>query len=113
MATTREQLAQLQEQVRHLQAESAEVRRVLRQRGLLPENGTRGTPRSKRGVSERERGIEILRRAGMIRELTPEEKKLAAQWDALPAIRKQQVIQTFKTTRFAPLLSESIIADRE
>jgi hypothetical protein len=53
MATTREQLAQLQRQVHHLQAENAEVRRI----------------------SERERGIEVLRRAGVIRGLTPEEKK--------------------------------------
>jgi hypothetical protein len=113
MATTREQLAQLQKQVRHLQAESAEVRRVLRQRGLLPENGTRGTPRSKRGVSERKRGIEILRRAGALAELTPEEKQLAAEWRALPEARKRQVIEKLQMTKFNPPFSETVIQDRE
>lgn len=113
MATTREQLTQLQRQVRHLQAESAEMRRVLSERGWLPKNVKRGIPKNVRGVSEQARGIEILRRAGALAELTREEKKMAAQWDALPETRKRKVIETLRTTKFNPPLSETVIQDRE
>ena len=85
----------------------------MRERGLLLENSARGSLRNKRGVSERERGIEILRRAGALAELTPEEKQLAAAWRALPETRKRQVIETLKTTKFNPPLSETVIQDRE
>ena len=65
-----------------------------------------------RALSERERVLEKLRRAGVIRELTAEERARAAAWDALPEERKQHIIEKLKTTRFDPPLSESIIQDR-
>jgi hypothetical protein len=108
MATTREQLVQLQKQVRRLKIESAEMRRVLRERGLLPGNGRRNARGGKRALSENERGIEILRRAGAIREMTPEEKKIAAEWDALPEEEKREVTETLRRVRLDPPLSQLI-----
>ena len=111
MATTVEQLRELQKQVRRLQIESAETRRVLRERGMLPA-GKRAVTRT-RTLSERERVREILRDAGMLAELTPEEKAMAARWRALPEERKRHVIAKLRTTRLTPPLSESIVQDRE
>ncbi len=86
-------------------------------------NGKRGTPKrtrrphaivaAKTPVSERDRITQILRDAGMLAELTPEEKATAAEWRALPEERKRHVIEKLRTTRFDPPLSESIIQDRE
>ena len=63
-------------------------------------------------LSERERVREILRQAGMLAELTPEDKALADKWRALPEERKQQVIRKLDSIRFNPSLSETIIRDR-
>lgn len=112
MATTREQIEQLQKQVRQLKIESAEMRRVLREHGLLPGNGKHTSHKGKPAISERERVLEILRRGGALAELTPQEKTMAAEWDALVEKRKQHVIQKLRTTRFDPPLSQTIIQDR-
>lgn len=63
-------------------------------------------------LSERERVRGILRQAGMLAELTPEDKALAAKWRALPEERKQQVIRKLDSIRFNPSQSETIIRDR-
>ena len=112
MATTREELEQLRKEVRKLKTENAEIRRILRENGLRPKNGKRTGPKDLRGLSERDHVLEKLRRAGVIRELTAEEKQHAADWDALPEERKQAVIEKLWTTRFDPPWSESIIEDR-
>jgi hypothetical protein len=112
MATTREEIAKLQKHVKQLKKENAVLWRVLREHGIAPKDGKRAAAKEKRALSDNERAVEILRRAGMIRELTPEEKAMAARWDALPEKRKQHVIQKLKTTKFHPPLSETIIQDR-
>jgi hypothetical protein len=66
----------------------------------------------KNELSERERVRKILRQAGMLAELTPEDKALAAKWRALPEERKQHVIRKLDSIRFTPTLSETIIRDR-
>ena len=86
-------------------------------------NGKRGTPKrtrrpratvaAKAPVSERDRVTQILRDAGMLAELTPEEKLTAAEWRALPEERKQHVIEKLRAIHFNPPLSESILQDRE
>ena len=85
-------------------------------------DGKRGTPKrtrrpramvaAKTPVSERDRITQILRDAGMLVELTPEDKALADKWRALPEERKQQVIRKLDSIRFNPSLSETIIRDR-
>lgn len=112
MATTREELAKLQKQVRRLQNENAKLWRVLREHDIVPKDGKSAARKPRRELSDNERAVEILRRAGALAELTPEEKKRAARWRALSEERKQEVIRTLKTTRFDPPLSEVIIQDR-
>ena len=108
MATTREELEQLRKEVRKLKTENAEIRRILRENGLRPKNGKRTGPKDLRGLSERERGIEILRRAGAIREMTPEEEKLAAEWRALPEEEKREAEEALRNVKIDPPLSQLI-----
>ncbi len=112
MATTREQIERLQKEVRRLKIQVAETQRILREHGIAPKNGKRAARKIKRGLSENQRAVEILRRAGALTELTPGEMRRAARWDALPRARKEYVINKLKSVRFNPPLSETIIRDR-
>ena len=42
-------------------------------------------------LSERARARAILKSSGVIREMTPSEKRIATRWDALPAAQKAEV----------------------
>ena len=84
--------------------------RVERKRKTRARNSETTAARGK--LSERERAIEVLRNAGMLAELTPEDKALAAEWRVLPEERKQEVIRKLDSIRFDPPLSETIIRDR-
>ncbi|MBI4788758.1 MAG: hypothetical protein HY782_17135 [Chloroflexi bacterium] len=63
-------------------------------------------------LSERERTIEILQSAGMLAELTPEDKALAAEWRALPEERKREVTEKLESLRLDPPLSQIIQEQR-
>jgi hypothetical protein len=60
------------------------------------------------GLSEREHVERILRDAGLLAELTPEEKARAAEWRALPEARKREVILELDSLRLDPPLSQLI-----
>ena len=66
----------------------------------------------KKGLSERERLLAELKAGGLIRDLTPEEQALAAEWDALPDDEKQAIIQELDDLKPGPMLSDIIIRDR-
>jgi hypothetical protein len=110
MATTLEQLKELQRKVQRLETQNAETRRVLRERGILPAD-KRAAAR-KGTLSERERVREILRSAGMLAELTPEEKARAARWRALPEEEKKRIQDEFFNLKLAKPLSDIIIENR-
>ncbi|MBI3912886.1 MAG: hypothetical protein HY327_01625 [Chloroflexi bacterium] len=110
MATTREHLAKMQKENRRLKTENAKLRRELRGQKPARKNGGRAAP--SRPISERGRVREILRKAGILAELTPSEKLRAARWRALPEEKKQEVMRTLESTHFDPPLSETIIQDR-
>jgi hypothetical protein len=106
MATTLEQLKELQKQVRRLKVQNAETRRILRERGILPADKRVAARKGK--LSERERVREILRNAGVTRAMTAEEEKLAAEWRALPEEEKREVDETLRRVRLDPPLSQLI-----
>jgi tellurite resistance protein len=108
MATTREQLQQLQKEVRRLKIANAEMQRVLRESGLLAADKKRVARKDLRGMSERERAREILRRAGVTREMTVEEERIAVQWDALSENEKREAEETVRRVRIDPPLSQLI-----
>jgi hypothetical protein len=68
--------------------------------------------RSTRALSEKELAAEILRRAGLLAELSPEEKAMAAEWRALPEEEKQRVREELWNLKLEKPLSQIIIENR-
>jgi hypothetical protein len=64
------------------------------------------------GLSEREWLLAELKAQGLIRDPTPRERALAAEWDALPEEEKQAHIEFMRSLNLKPLLSEIIIQNR-
>ncbi len=108
---------------------ATEIKRLQREIKLLKhriaqlERGGNGKPR-KRGITrksslqprrarnENELVDEILRRAGLLAELTPEEKAMAAEWRALPEEEKERVQNQLWNLKLDPPLSQIIIENR-
>ena len=63
-------------------------------------------------VNENERADEILRRAGLLAELTPKEKALAAEWRALSDEEKRQTQEELWNLKPTQSLSQIIIENR-
>jgi hypothetical protein len=53
-----------------------------------------------------------LKAEGLIRDLTPEERKLASEWDALPEEEKEAVRATLDNLPPGPMVSDIIIENR-
>ena len=53
-----------------------------------------------------------MRAQGLIRDPTPQERRLAAEWDALPEEEKQAHIDFMDSLDLDPLLSEIILENR-
>jgi hypothetical protein len=62
---------------------------------------------------EREWLLGELKAQGLIRDPTPRERALAAEWDALPEEEKRAHIEFMRSLDLEPLLSEIIIQDRQ
>lgn len=69
-------------------------------------------PAEMEDLSERERALAILKAEGLIRDLTPEEQALAAEWRALPEEEKQAHIRLMRSLVLDPPLSQIIIENR-
>jgi hypothetical protein len=65
------------------------------------------------GLSEREWLLAELKAQGLIRDPTPRERALAAEWDALPEEEKRAHIEFMRSLNLEPLLSEIIIQNRQ
>ena len=63
-------------------------------------------------LSEREQLLVELKAEGLIRDLTPEEQALAAEWDALPEDEKEAHIRLMNSLVLDPPLSQIIIESR-
>jgi len=63
-------------------------------------------------LSERTRLLAALRACGLIRDLTPNEQALAAEWDALPEDEKQASIRELRNLKPGPMLSDIVIESR-
>ncbi len=62
--------------------------------------------------SDPEQVVARLKAEGLIRDPTPEELVLAAEWDALPEEEKQNHIRLMHSLALDPLLSQIIIDSR-
>jgi hypothetical protein len=63
-------------------------------------------------LSERERVLAELKAEGLIRDLTPQERAAAAQWEALPEEEKEAHIRFMNSLTLDPPLSQIIIENR-
>lgn len=111
MAMPMTELERLQQKVAVLEKRLTKLEKKNGKSKGVKRNGRARTTKSP--LNERERAREILRRAGMLAELTPEEKARAAEWRALPKIEKQRTFQKLYSLRLDPPLSETILQDRE
>ncbi len=111
MAIRPSEIKQMKSDIEKLKKQVAQLRR----RGNGKRRAIKRTSKSNaslRTANENELADEILRRAGLLAELTPEEKAMAAEWRALPEERKRKVIHELETANFNPSLSETIIQNR-
>jgi len=106
MATKATELERMWREIESLKKKMAQLER--------PKNGKRRAPARTRQtvMSERERARAILREAGLLAELTPQEKELAAEWRALPEDEKQRVNQELWNLKLEKPLSQIIIENR-
>lgn len=111
MAMTMTELKRLEQKVAVLEKRVAK----LEGKNGTTKTGKRALPKRVRAQSanERERAREILRRAGVTREPTAEEKRLAAEWNVLSEARKSYIIGKTHTLQLNPPLSETILQERE
>lgn len=65
-----------------------------------------------KGLSERTRLLAKLKAGGLIRDLTPNEQALAAEWNALPEDEKQAIIRELHNLKPGSMLSEIVIESR-
>ena len=102
MATVEAELRELKARVGRLEQVVQELRR----------DSSPAAPTEMEELSERERALAILKAEGLIRDLTPEERALATEWQVLPEEEKQAHIQLMKSLVLDPLLSQIIIENR-
>ncbi len=63
-------------------------------------------------VSDPEQLVAWLKVEGLVRDPTPEERRLAAEWDALPEEGKQNHVRLMQSLVLDPPLSRIIIENR-
>jgi hypothetical protein len=102
-------MATVEAELRELKARVGRLEQVVRE---LRGDGSPASPAEREDLSERERALAILKAEGLVRELTPEERALAAEWQALPEEEKQAHIQLMRSLVLDPPLSQIIIENR-
>ncbi len=112
MAVTATDLKKMQRDIEQLKKQVARLERRENTKSRVASKKRSASARPRRTVNENELADEILRSAGLLAELTSEEKAMAAEWRALPEERKRQVVRALETANFRPTLSESIIQSR-
>ena len=112
MATTATELKRLQQEVETLKKEMARLqRRAIGKRRTAARERKVVSPHE-RAVNENARAVEILRRAGLLAELTPEEKAMAAEWRALPEEERHRIQEVLWNLKLDKPLSQIIIENR-
>lgn len=102
MATLEHELRELKGRVERLEAT---VQR-------LGSDERQTTLRAPDELSDQEQLLTWLRTHGLIRDPTPEERRLAAEWDTLPEEEKQAHIRFMHNLVLDPPLSQTIIENR-
>ena len=103
MTTMEQEVAELKMRLEHLEAV---VRRLA---GDEPQRApqTTGIPPDQKSL------LSWLKAQGLVRDPTPEERRLAAEWDTLPEEEKQAHIRFMHSLVLTPSLSQVLIGDRQ
>lgn len=114
MATTETEIKRLWGEIEKIKKQVARLKRSGngKRRGIPPKRRRIVSRRRMRARNEGEIADEILRRTGMLAELTPEEKAMAAEWRALPQAEKQRVRDELWNLKLEKPLSQIIIENR-
>jgi hypothetical protein len=102
MATWEQELGALKARVERLEIT---VRR-------LAGNDRQLAPPTPDQVPDQQQLLDRLKAEGLIRDPTPEEQRLAAEWDALPEEEKQAHVRFMRSLALDPPLSQVIIENR-
>ena len=102
METVELELRELKKRVERLERIMAEI----------PRERLRSPALETECLSEREQLLAELKAEGVIRDPLPEERALAAQWDALPEEEKRAHIEFMRSLVLDPPLSQIIIDNR-
>jgi hypothetical protein len=102
-------MATVEAELRELKARVGRLEQAVRE---LCGDSSPAAPAEIEELSERERALAILRAEGLLRDLTPEEQALAAEWQALPEEEKQAHVQLMRSLVLDPLLSQIVIENR-
>lgn len=102
-------MATVEAELRELKARVGRLEQVVRE---LRGDSSPAAPAEMEDLSERERALAILKAEGLIRDLTPEERALAAEWQALPEEEKQAHVRLMRSLVLDPPLSQIIIENR-
>ncbi|MBI3538042.1 MAG: hypothetical protein HY070_10860 [Chloroflexi bacterium] len=113
MAIRESELKQMRREIENLKRQVANLKRA--------HNG-KARPRVKRAISasrkvnralsENERALEIVRRAGLLSEPTEREKQRVTKWLAVPEEERKRLQQEYRTAKLDKMLSDIVIENR-
>ncbi len=112
MAITTNEIKRMQRDIETLKKKVARLEKRKNGKRQIPARKSEPIATRVDKLSERERVRAILRQAGMLAELTPEEKARAARWRALPEEEKRRVRDELWNLKLQKPLSQIIIENR-
>ena len=102
MTTLEQELVELKVRVERLEAT---VHR-------LTSDARQVAPPAPDALQDQEQLLAWLRAQGLVRDPTPADRRLAAEWDALPEEEKEAHIRFMRSLVLNPLLSQIIVENR-
>jgi len=102
MAPWEQELGELKARVERLETT---VRQLANEERQMP-------PLKPNQLSDQEQVLAWLRAEGLVRDPTPEERRLAAEWEALPEEEKQTHVRSMHKLALDPPLSQTILENR-
>jgi hypothetical protein len=102
-------MAPWEQELRELKARVERLEMTVHQ---LANNERQITPLTPNQLSDQEQVLAWLKAEGLVRDPTAEERRLAAEWEALPEEGKQTHIRSMHNLALDPPLSQTILESR-
>lgn len=98
-----------EQELEELKARVERLETTVRQ---LANDDCQTTPLTPNQLSDQEQILTWLKTEGLVRDPTPEECRLATEWEALPEEEKQTHIRSMHNLALDPSLSQTILENR-